>query len=151
MIHYEFPKGWILYDPQAVSSALVEAKSMVPSLRTIPYQRAWVEALQQMELKREVAGTSRIEGAEFTDRELEAALKETPEQLLTRSQRQAHAAVQTYRWIAKLPDDLPINAELICNVHRRIVTGADDDHCPPGQTRGPDQNVNFGVPRHRGT
>jgi Fic family protein len=150
MIHYEFPKGWILYDPQAVSSALVEAKSMVLSLRTIPYQRAWVEALQQMELKREVAGTSRIEGAEFTDRELEAALKETPEQLLTRSQRQAHAAVQTYRWIAKLPDDLPINAELICDVHRRIVTGADDDHCPPGQTRGPDQNVNFGVPRHRG-
>jgi Fic family protein len=150
MIRYERPKNWILYDPQAVAQALVEAKSMVLSLRTTPYQRGWVEALQQMELKREVAGTSKIEGAEFTDRELEAALKETPEQLVTRSQRQAHAAVQTYRWIAKLPDDRPINAELIRCIHRRIVTGADDDHCAPGQIRGRDESVNFGAPRHRG-
>jgi hypothetical protein len=31
-----------------------------------------------------------------------------------------------------------------------MVTGADDDHCPPGQLRGQDENVNFGQPRHRG-
>ena len=35
-------------------------------------------------------------------------------------------------------------------IHRRIVTGADDDHCPPGQLRQQDQNVTFGAPRHRG-
>lgn len=150
MIHYKLPPHWIRYDWGSIASELVEARSAVLSLRTIPYQRAWVEALQQMELKREVAGTSRIEGAEFTERELEAAMKETPEQLLTRSQRQAHAAVQTYRWIAKIPDDRPVNAELICEIHRRIVTGADDDHCPPGQLRRHDENVNFGQPRHRG-
>jgi Fic family protein len=150
MINYKLPENWIRYDPHDVVKELVEAKSAVLSLRTIPYQRGWVEALQQMELKREVAGTSRIEGAEFTERELDAAMKETPEQLVTRSQRQAHAAVNTYRWIAKLPDDRPVDAELICDIHRRIVTGADDDHCPPGQIRQRDQNVNFGVPRHRG-
>jgi Fic family protein len=150
MIPYQRPTNWIFYDANAISSALVEAKSTVLSLSTIPYQRAWVEALQQIELKREVAGTSKIEGAEFTERELDAALNETPQQLLTRSQKQAHAAVQTYRWIASLPDDLPIDSNLICEIHRRIVTGADDDHCAPGQIRQQDVNVNFGVPRHRG-
>lgn len=30
------------------------------------------------------------------------------------------------------------------------MTGADDDHCPPGRLRGPDDNVTFGTPRHRG-
>lgn len=150
MIRYELPKNWIIYDGRLLTNALAEAKASVLSLQTIPYQRRWVEALQQIELKREVAGTSRIEGAEFTDRELEAAMKETPEQLLTRSQKQAHAAVQTYRWIATIPRDKPINQELIRGIHRKIVTGADDDHCPPGQIRHHDRNVNFGVPRHRG-
>ena len=150
MIQYSRPKGWIIYDGPEITNALAEAKASVLSLRTVPYQRRWVEDLQKIELKREVAGTSRIEGAEFTDRELEAALKETPEQLMTRSQKQAHAAVQTYRWIGKVPPDRPIGADLIVEIHRRIVTGADDDHCPPGQLRRRDQNVTFGVPRHRG-
>ena len=150
MILYERPKDWITYDGPALTNALAEAKASVLSLQTIPYQRRWVEALQRIELKREVAGTSRIEGAEFTERELEAAMKETPDQLLTRSQRQAHAAVQTYRWIATLPEDMPIDENLIRMIHRTIVTGADDDHCPPGVIRQRDQNVNFGAPRHRG-
>ena len=77
-------------------------------------------------------------------------MKETPEQLVTRSQRQAHAALQAYRWIAELPDDRPVDGQLICDIHRHIVTGADDDHCPPGELRRQDQNVNFGSPRHRG-
>lgn len=150
MIKYSLPENWVKYNPVVVVKELAEAKAAVLSLRTIPYQRSWVETLQQIELKREVAGTSRIEGAEFTDKELDVAMKETPEQLLTRSQRQAHAALQTYRWISRVPDDQPINAELILHTHRMIVTGADDDHCPPGKLRGKDQNVNFGQPRHRG-
>src|SRR5213593_2117372 len=103
MITYERPVGWITYDPMKISAALAEAKASMLSLKTIPYQRRWVERLQQIQLKREVAGTSRIEGADFTDRELDAAMRETPEQLKTRSQRQAHAAVQTYRWIKEIP------------------------------------------------
>lgn len=150
MIRYTVPRRWILYNGTALTNVLSEAKAAVLSLKTIPYQRRWVEVLQQIELKREVAGTSRIEGAEFTDRELEAAMKETPEQLLTRSQKQAHAAVRTYRWIAGIPQDRPIDAELIRMIHRHIVTEADDDHCPPGQIRRKDENVNFGTPRHRG-
>lgn len=98
----------------------------------------------------EVAGTSRIEGADFTDRELETALKETATELLTRSQRQAHAAVQAYRWIAVLPSDRPISADLIRDIHGRIVTGCDDDHCQPGALRLRDYNVTFGIPPHRG-
>ncbi len=150
MIRYEIPQDWIQYDARALVKELTEAKATVLSLTTIPYQRSWAEKLQDIQLKREVAGTSRIEGADFTEGELEAALKETADQLFTRSQRQARAAKLTYKWIADLPDDLPINEELILDVHRRIVTGADDDHCPPGVIRGRDENVNFGAPRHRG-
>ena len=58
------------------------------ALSQMPFQRSWAEELQQIELEREVAGTSRIEEAEFTDKELDAALRETPEQLETRSRRQ---------------------------------------------------------------
>lgn len=150
MILYEIPKFWIGYDASAITNALAEAKASVLSLKTVPYQRRWVEALQRIELKREIAGTSRIEGAEFTERELDAAMKETAEQLYTRSQRQARAAMMTYRWIAQVPPDRPIDQDLILTIHRRIVTGADDDHCPPGELRRRDQNVNFGAPKHRG-
>jgi Fic family protein len=120
------------------------------ALTQIPYQRSWADELQKVQLKREVAGTSRIEGAEFTEKELDAAMRETPEQLETRSQKQAAAAVATYRWIAQLPPDRPLEEGLIYEVHRRLVTHCDDDHCPPGQIRGRDQNVTFGAPRHRG-
>ncbi len=147
---YALPGSMIHHDVLAITRELVDAKAAVLSLQTIPYQREWVEELQKIELKREVAGTSRIEGAQFTEKELEAALRESPEQLLTRSQRQARAAVHTYRWIATLPQNLPITAELMCQIHRHIVTGADDDHCEPGRLRSPDQNVIFGIPPHRG-
>jgi Fic family protein len=150
MIRYEPPKQWLVYDLQAILKPLIEAKAAVLALTEIPSQRSWSEQLQMVQLKREVAGTSRIEGADFTERELDAAMRETPEQLHTRSQRQAAAAVATYRWIAQLPDDRPVVPELVCEIHRRLVTGADDDHCPPGKLRGRDENVNFGVPRHRG-
>jgi fido (protein-threonine AMPylation protein) len=120
------------------------------ALTQIPYQRSWADELQAIQLKREIAGTSRIEGAEFTEKELESALQQTPEELTTRSQRQAAAAVATYRWIASLPADQPVDEALIRQVHARLVTGCDDDHCSPGQLRWSDQNVTFGMPRHRG-
>lgn len=150
MIKYEFPRSWIRYEPATLANDLAEAKAAVLSLARIPFQKSWVEKLQQMELKREVAGTSRIEGADFTERELDAAMRATPEELHTRSQRQARAAVVTYRWIVTIPHDLPIDEEFIREIHRSIVTNADDDHCPPGRIRIRDENVNFGAPRHRG-
>ena len=73
MHKYVKPRHWLRYDPLRVASELAEAKAAVLSLTTIPYQRRWVEALQEVQLKREVAGTSRIEGAEFTERELDDA------------------------------------------------------------------------------
>lgn len=149
-IRYERPRSWIVYDPAAVLQALAAAKAAILALTQMPYQRSWADELQQIQLKREVAGTSRIEGAEFTDRELDDALRETPAQLDTRSQRQAAAAVATYRWIAGLPADRPVDDALVREVHRRLVAGCDDDHCPPGELRRSDQNVTFGTPRHRG-
>lgn len=150
MIRYEMPQHWMKYDLVSLVNDLTEARAAVISLTTLPFQRSWAERLQEVQLKREVAGTSRIEGAEFTESELDAALRETPQQLLTRSQRQARAAQLTYQWIAALPDDRPINEDLILEVHRRIIANADDDHCPPGRIRGRDENVHFGLPRHRG-
>ncbi|MGD9537754.1 MAG: Fic family protein [Alphaproteobacteria bacterium] len=150
-VHYRPPERWIQYDIGAIAQALVDAKAAVLSLAAIPFQRSWAEKLQEIQLKREVAGTSRIEGAEFTERELDAALAaETPHAAMTRSQRQVRAAIETYRWIAGLADDRPVTEQLIRDIHRRIVTGCDDDHCEPGGLRGHGNNVTFGAPRHRG-
>jgi Fic family protein len=150
IIHYELPDNWIKYDADALREELTDAKAAVLALKTMPFQRSWAEKLQYIQLKREIEGTSRIEGADFTSRELDDAMRESPEQLLTRSQKQASAALRTYNWISDLPDDYPINSDLILEIHRRIITGADDDHCPAGKLRGTDQNVSFGLPRHRG-
>lgn len=150
MIHYQLPQNWIFYNKEAVLDALIEAKAAMISLTKIPYQKQWAEQLQVVQLKREVAGTSRIEGADFTDGELDAAINETIEQLHTRSQRQASSTVKAYKWIAALENDKPITEDLISTIHRIIITDADDDHCPPGVLRQKDQNVIFGVPKHRG-
>ena len=150
VIRYQLPQNWIKYDRAAIVEELTNAKAAMLALTQIPYQRSWADKLQWVQLKREVAGTSRIEGAQFTERELEAAMRDTPEQLETRSQKQAAAAVATYRWIAALPSDRPIDEQLIREVHRRLVSGCDDDHCPPGELRKRDENVTFGAPRHRG-
>jgi Fic family protein len=150
-IQYLRPDCWIKYQKDAIFQELTDAKASVLSLQTIPFQRRWVEELQQMQLKMEVAGTSQIEGADFTGNELEAAIvAETPQESFTRSQRQANAAMRTYKLISGIPLDRPVNETLMCEVHRSIVTDCDADRCAPGILRGPDQNVTFGRPRHRG-
>jgi Fic family protein len=148
---YILPNSFIRYEQSQIARNLIGAKSAVAALTNIPYQRSWSDALQALELKREVAGTSKIEGAEFTDREFDEAISdEAQEHALSRSQKQARAAIQTYKWIASIPRDRPLSQELIQETHRRIVTGCDDDHCEPGALRGDDYNVIFGRPRHRG-
>ena len=150
-IQYTLPSSWIKYDKVKIFDEITDAKAAVLALRAIPFQRRWVEELQKIQLKMEISGTSRIEGADFAANELEVAIKaESVEQLRTRSQRQANAALRTYKWIATVPDDRPIDAALICEVHRLIVTDCDEDHCPPGVIRQKDQNVSFGTPKHRG-
>lgn len=150
VVQYRLPAHWIRYDPLTVLADLTAARAAMLALSQMPFQRSWADDLRKIQLKREVAGTSRIEGAEFTERELDAAMRDTPEQLETRSQKQAAAALLTYEWISALPADRPVDEALIADVHRRIVTGCDDDHCPPGQIRKADENVTFGAPRHRG-
>jgi Fic family protein len=150
-VQYALPDHWIKYRKEDLFQELTEAKAAVMVLQAIPFQRRWVEELQKIQLKMEVAGTSKIEGADFTGNELDAAIRaETPEQLLTRSQKQANAAVRTYKSIARIPDDRPVDRDLMCDIHRSIVTECDDDHCAPGVLRTGDQNVTFGMPRHRG-
>jgi len=150
MIRYQLPLNWISYKKADVFDALVQAKAAIISLTNIPYQKEWAQQLQIVQLKREVAGTSRIEGADFTEGELDAAMNENIDELNTRSQRQAASTVRAYKWIAALENDRPITEDLIANIHRIIVTDADDDHCAPGVLRQKDQNVIFGVPKHRG-
>ena len=151
-INYVHPSRWVTYDNLALVNELTDAKAAVMALTLMPYQKSWADDLQAMELKREVAGTSKIEGAAFTDRELDEALEEDEKTAdsLTRSQRQARAAKRVYRWIANLPRDRPIDNDLILCIHRIIVSDCDDDHCEPGAIRARDQNVTFGPPRHRG-
>ncbi len=136
VIQYTTPVAWIQYDYDAVSPQLMDAKAAILALQAIPFQWRWAVELQAVRLKMEVAGTSRIEGADFAANELEVALQaETPEQLVTRSQRQANAAVRTYRKIANIPEGRPIAVDLIREIHRSIVFGCDDDHCGSGIPR----------------
>jgi Fic family protein len=151
IIKYALPNHWIKYNQQAIFIELADAKAAIMALKTIPFQKRWVEELQKIQLKMEVAGTSKIEGADFAGNELDVAIKaQTADELHTRSQKQAKAALQTYKWLASLPDDMPVNEDLICEIHTSIVTDCDDDHCQPGVIRPADQNVTFGVPIHRG-
>lgn len=149
---YTIPQHWIRYDATAVFNLLVEAKTAAAVLRQMPYLRQWIEQAHEEQLRLEAAGTSRIEGAEFTPREQEEALASDSTQhvSLTRSQRQLRCAVATYRWLQEQPADRPVNSEFIREVHRRIVTGCDDDHCEPGALRPDGWNVTFGTPTCRG-
>lgn len=150
-VQYEIPESWIKYSFDEIRDELLNAKAVILALQSIPFQRRWVKSIQELQLKMEVGGSSKIEGADFAANELETAIKAaTPEELFTRSQRQALAATKAYRWIATLPDDRPIDVDLIHSIHRIIVTDCDDDHCEPGVVRHADHQVVFGVPKHRG-
>jgi Fic family protein len=145
---YQLPNNWIKYDFQAIANDLAFAKGSIIAMSNYPYQRSWADALQELQLKREIGGTTRIEGAVFEGDELQAALSQSATGFLTRSQRQAIAAKNAYRVIAAIPSDQPITEELVCRIHRLIVSDADDDHCVPGQYR--THNVSFGVPPRQG-
>ena len=149
---YAPPRRWIHYDKVAILEQLVEAKTASGVLRQLPYLPQWIETVRQEQLRLEAAGTSRIEGAEFTPQEENEALapdsKDSTE--LTYSQRQLRAAEAAYKWVDSQPQDRPVNREFVLEVHRRIVTGCEDDHCEPGALRGFEHNVTFGSPRCRG-
>ncbi len=144
------PESWIKYDFISVANELVNAKAEIIALKELPFYREWTNKLQQIELRCEIEGTTRIEGATFTERELDQAISESSEELLTRSQRQGRAMKVAYDWIAEIPGEEPITSEMILNLHSKIITCADDDHCTPGQVRMSGENVTFGQPRRRG-
>ncbi|NQT34083.1 Fic family protein [bacterium] len=150
MSAYHRPKSWIEYDILGIASELIEAKSIIKTLKNLPFLREWADKFQQMELKREIAGTTKIEGAAFTEREFEEALSESTEEFRTRSQRQVRAMLETYKWISTVPDNKPVTAEMILEIHRKIITGADDDHCLPGKIRDREDRVLYGIPRRQG-
>ncbi len=149
---YIIPQHWIRYDQSAVFNLLVEAKTAAAVLRQMPYLHQWIEQAHEEQLRLEAAGTSRIEGAEFTPREQEEALDPDIPHVngLTRSQRQLRCAAATYRWLQAQPADRPVTSEFIKEIHKRIVTGCDDDHCEPGALRPNGWNVTFGTPMCRG-
>ena len=149
---YAPPQYWIYYDKAAVLEHLVESKTAAGVLGQLPYLPQWIEALHQEQLRLEAAGTSRIEGAEFTPQEEDEALAPDAGTRtdLTYSQRQLRAAEATYQWIASQPPERPVNSDFVLEVHRRIVTGCEDDHCEPGALRGYGYNVTFGSPACRG-
>ena len=149
---YTLPERWVSYDAAAILDRLVEARSAAGVLNRLPYLQQWINQVHEEQLRLEAAGTSRIEGAEFSDEEQEIALASQvpPDVDLTRSQRQLRAADATYRWLRCQPADRPIIPEFVLDIHRRMVTGCDEDHCEPGALRPGGWNVTFGTPRCRG-
>lgn len=149
---YTLPQQWVRYDLAAIVNPLVDASTAAGILRALPYLPQWIAQLHEEQLRLEAAGTSRIEGAEFSTQEQEAALAPgaAARADLTRSQRQLRAAAATYRWLRAQPADRPVTPDFILDIHRRIVTGCDDDYCEPGALRPGGWNVTFGMPRCRG-
>ena len=149
---YACLQQWIGYDMAAIVEQLIEARTAAGVLRKLPHLPQWIEQVHEEQLRLEAAGTSRIEGAEFTQREQDEAL--APDAAartdLTHSQRQLRAANAAYRWLREQPASRPVTAEFILDIHRRIVAGCDDDHCEPGALRPDGWNVTFGAPRCRG-
>ena len=149
---YIIPQRWIRYDAALVFNPLVEAKAAAAVLRRTPHLPQWIERAHEEQLRLEAVGTSRIEGADFTQREEEDALAADSyaRSDLTYSQRQLRSANSTYRWLQTLSTEHPITPEFILGIHRRMVTGCDDDKCEPGALRPAAWNVTFGSPRCRG-
>ena len=149
---YSIPERWIRYDLAAVFESLVQARTAAGVLNQMPYLPQWIEQVHEEQLRLEAAGTSRIEGAEFTQREQEEALApDLPAHAgLTHSQRQLRAADATYRWMRSQPAGRWVTTDFILDIHRRIVTGCDDDRCEPGALRPQGWNVTFGTPPCRG-
>ena len=149
---YFVPQRWLRYDSTAIAGALVEAKTAAGVLNRLPYLPQWIAQVHEEQLRLEAVGTTRIEGAEFTQREQDEALApdESARPELTHSQRQLRSANAAYRWLRSQPADRPVTPQFILDTHRRIVTGCDDDHCEPGALRRPGANVTFGNPVCRG-
>lgn len=149
---YVMPRRWARYDVLAVNDAMLEAKIAAAVLNRTPYLPQWIAEIHQAQLRLEAIDTSRIEGAVFTRREQEEALSPAAADRddLTRSQRQLRSADATYRWLMDQPANRPVTADFILDIHRRIVTGCDDDHCEPGALRPSGWNVVFGAPTCRG-
>ena len=149
---YALSQQWIRYDAAALLDLLVQAKTAAGVLNRMPYLPRWIEQVHEEQLRLEAAGTSRIEGAEFTQREQEEALAPdaSARSDFTRSQRQLRSATATYRWLRLQPSDRPVTSEFVLNIHRHIVTGCDEDRCQPGGLRTDGWNVTFGAPRCRG-
>ena len=149
--HYIRPDRWAIYDRNAVLDLLMAAKVAAGALRQLPYLRQWISDLNELQLRREVEGTTRIEGANFSEQELDEALSGAGRGTgLRHSQKQARAAAAAYRWINAQPANQPVDASFILRVHRLAVTDCDDDHCEPGAYRQSGNNVVFGMPRCRG-
>ncbi len=149
---YVIPRPWMRYDAAALLDLLVQAKTAAGVLNQMPYLPRWIEQVHEEQLRLEAAGTSRIEGAEFTRSEQDEALApDAPARTdWTHSQKQLRSAEATYRWLISQPVDRPVTSEFIRDVHRRIVTGCDDGHCEPGGLRPAEWNVVLGTPRCRG-
>ena len=149
---YVVPQQWVRYDAVALLDLLIQARTAAGVLNRMPYLPQWIEQVHEEQLRLEAAGTSRIEGAVFTQREQDEALApDAPAPTdLTRSQRQLRSADATYRWLRSQPAGQPVTSEFILAIHRRIVTGCDDDRCQPGGLRPDGWNVTFGTPRCRG-
>ena len=149
---YIMPRQWARYDARATLNALVNAKAAAGALRRLPYMRKWIDESHEEQIRLEAISTSRIEGAEFTRREQEEALAPDAASRagMTRSQRQLRSANAAYRWLMEQPEGRPVTADFVLDIHRRMVTGCDDDHCEPGALRPSGWNVVFGAPTCRG-
>ncbi len=129
MARYEIPQSWTSYDVQAILTKLVDAKSMVKTLTSLPVQRTWAVSFAKDQQVHEVLGTVRIQGE--TDR-------------------RRKAAARAYDWLKNLPAQRPIDRALILFLNQQLVSASANQEAIPGQIRSKGDNATFGNLAHRG-
>ena len=96
VIQYNLPSSWVRYDKSVITDRLIEAKASVQPLRSMPFQRRWV---QQAERDK----GSRQDGLSTTERKELAQLRRENRRL--RMEREI--LVKADAWFAWETDSIP--------------------------------------------
>lgn len=148
---YKIPDSFVKYHQDEVDKSLRETNKILSALKQIYnlYPPNLKKDFQSQKFKRELSSTSRIEGAEFTEEELDNIFNQpntSAEEGETRSQKELINLKKTYEWLVDIPEKL-LTEDLIFETHKKIIKGIGGSEIGKVRTS---NNVTFGMPAHRG-
>lgn len=139
---YRPPGDWLSYDASALIGVLAEAEAAVFALNEAPWRRDWLERIQEVQPEAEITGSGGAE--DFEGDESDA----TPSGEVRRARNEATA--QVCRWITTLPDDIPVDTELVSTIHRKLLAAPGQLGDRAGTLRVRGEKASIGPDRLRG-